>query len=60
MKNQFPISRYSESRTSSADQAIYEGTWLPKGEEGVRVAKELWELPEREFAYTAITGAVAS
>lgn len=26
----------------------------PKGEEGVKVAKELWDLPEREFAYTTL------
>ncbi|TXK78384.1 DNA alkylation repair protein [Paenibacillus sp. N3.4] len=54
MKNQFPFLGIKSPERVNLTKQFTKEHGFPKGEEGVRVASELWELPEREFAYTAM------
>lgn len=54
MKNHFPfLGIRNPARVAMTKQFLKE-QGIPKGEEAIRVAQELWALPEREFHYTAI------
>lgn len=54
MKNHFPFLGIRNPERVALTKQFTKEHGFPKGEEGVKVAKELWELPEREFAYTAL------
>ncbi|MFC5451335.1 DNA alkylation repair protein [Paenibacillus aestuarii] len=54
MKHHFPFLGIKNPQRLALTKQFWKENGLPKGEEGIRVALELWELPEREFAYTAI------
>ncbi|KRF20733.1 DNA alkylation repair protein [Paenibacillus sp. Soil787] len=54
MKNHFPFLGIRNPERVALTKQFMKEHGFPKGEEGVRIAKELWELPEREFAYTAL------
>ncbi|OAS23667.1 DNA alkylation repair protein [Paenibacillus oryzisoli] len=54
MKNHFPFLGIRNPERVSLTKQFTKEHGFPKGEEAVRVAQELWSLPEREFHYTAI------
>lgn len=54
MKNHFPFLGIRNPERVALTKQFTKEHGFPKGEEAVRVAQELWQLPEREFAYTAI------
>src|SRR4051794_11391914 len=54
MRNQFPFLGIRNPARVALTKQFTKEHGFPKGEEAVRVAQELWALPEREFAYTAL------
>ncbi|SDO98959.1 3-methyladenine DNA glycosylase AlkD [Paenibacillus sp. yr247] len=54
MQNQFPFLGIRNPERVALTKQFWKENGFPKGAEGVRVAEELWQLPEREFAYTAM------
>ncbi|MGG1520067.1 DNA alkylation repair protein [Paenibacillus oryzisoli] len=54
MKNQFPFLGIRNPQRTELTKQFTKAHGLPKGEEAVQAAQALWQLPEREFAYTAI------
>ncbi|OCT10521.1 DNA alkylation repair protein [Paenibacillus pectinilyticus] len=54
MKNYFPLLGIRNPARVALTKQFTKEHGIPKGEEAVQVAQELWALPEREFAYTAI------
>ncbi|NQX71004.1 DNA alkylation repair protein [Paenibacillus alba] len=54
MRDQFPFLGIRNPQRMALTKQFWKEHGFPKGAEGVKVADELWALPEREFAYTAI------
>ncbi|MFD0696098.1 DNA alkylation repair protein [Paenibacillus sp. GCM10027628] len=54
MKNNFPFLGIKNPERVALTKQFWKENGLPKGAEGIAIARELWELPEREFAYTAL------
>ncbi|MDR6555220.1 DNA alkylation repair protein [Paenibacillus qinlingensis] len=54
MKNHFPFLGIRNPERVALTKQFTKEHGFPKGEEAVRVAQELWRLPEREFHYTAL------
>lgn len=54
MKNHFPFLGIKNPERIAVTKQFTKEHGFPKGEEAVRVAQELWLLPEREFHYTAL------
>ncbi|WP_223192818.1 DNA alkylation repair protein [Paenibacillus sedimenti] len=54
MKNNFPFLGIKNPERVALTKQFWKEHGFPKSEEGVVIALELWELPEREFAYTAL------
>jgi 3-methyladenine DNA glycosylase AlkD len=54
MRNQFPFLGIRNPQRVALTKQFWKEHGFPKGAEGVKVAQELWQLPEREFAYTAL------
>lgn len=54
MRDQFPFLGVRNPVRVALTKQFTKEHGCPKGEEGVKIARELWELPEREFAYTAL------
>ncbi|UKS26763.1 DNA alkylation repair protein [Paenibacillus sp. HWE-109] len=54
MRNQFLFLGIRNPQRVALTKQFWKENGFPKGEEGVCVAEELWALPEREFAYTAL------
>ena len=54
MKGQFPFLGLKQPERLALTRDFLKERGVPAGDELRRVAEELWELPEREFHYTAI------
>jgi 3-methyladenine DNA glycosylase AlkD len=54
MRDQFPFLGIRNPQRVALTKQFWKEHGYPKGAEGVKVAEELWALPEREFHYTAL------
>ncbi|WP_205516997.1 DNA alkylation repair protein [Paenibacillus sp. SYP-B3998] len=54
MRNQFPFLGIKNPERVALTKQFWKEHGFPKADEGVQIAQELWQLPEREFAYTAM------
>ncbi|NOV04473.1 DNA alkylation repair protein [Paenibacillus planticolens] len=54
MRDQFPFLGIRNPQRVALTKQFWKEQGYPKGAEGVKVAEELWALPEREFHYTAL------
>ncbi|RTE03958.1 DNA alkylation repair protein [Paenibacillus whitsoniae] len=54
MKDQFPFLGIRNPQRTALTKQFAKEHGLPKGDEAVQAAEALWQLPGREFAYTAI------
>lgn len=54
MRNQFPFLGLKTPDRTQLTREFWKDHGTPKGEELLQAADELWELPEREYQYTAL------
>ncbi|WP_091188643.1 DNA alkylation repair protein [Paenibacillus catalpae] len=54
MRNQFPFLGLKTPERMQLTREFWKEHGMPKGEELLQTADELWQLPEREYQYTAM------